>query len=249
MEIPGWLFLSVSFCQIVSMMETAPFSLHEISLPAEKLEDKTFREFFMEAMAGKIAAYKEMYGHNVLAFDRSDLFSRHFLVCRNSKAGPVPVSGFQVFESETSDTFGAVLPGLSSSRFSNAIMHEKYIETQLLKAKSEGLSVHWYGGFFKVPGALNRDELILNRALNSSMILGHLKQSKAISFSFVSMKANIYRYYNSLGFELCSFLPPEPISHPNYTSELKLIRFEEFKEGSFQEFEFNRQVWENRIHW
>ena len=228
---------------------TFPFSLHEISLPAEKLDDKDFRDFFMDAMAGKIAAYKEMYGNMVLAFDRSDLFSRHFLVCRDTEAGPLPVSGFQVFESETSESFGATLPGLSTSRYSNAISHEQYIESQLLKAKSEGKSVHWYGGFFKVPGSLTREELILNRSLNSSMIIGHLKQSAAISFSYVSMKANIHRYYNSLGFEFCTFLPPEHVTHPNYDSELKLIRFEGFRDETIQEFESFRKFWDERKQW
>lgn len=228
---------------------TFPFSLHEISLPAEKLDDKSFRDFFMDAMAGKIAAYKEMYGNTVLAFDRSDLFSRHFLVCRNSESGSIPVSGFQVFESETSDLYDAILPGLSTSRFSNAVSHEQYIESQLEKAKNEGMSIHWYGGFFKVPGSLSREELILNRSLNSSMIIGHLKQSRAISFSYVSMKANIYRYYNMLGFELCTFLPPDPVSHPNYSSDLKLIRFQGYKDETVQEFETFRNFWDQRKRW
>jgi hypothetical protein len=200
-------------------------------------------------MAGKIAAYKEMYGNTVMAFDRSDLFSRHFLVCRNSETGPVPISGFQVFESETNESHGAILPGLSTSRYSNAVSHEQYIESQLLKAKSEGKSVHWYGGFFKVPGSLSREELILNRSLNSSMIIGHLRQTAAISFSYVSMKANIYRYYNSLGFEFCTFLPPEPVTHPNYASDLKLIRFEGFRDETVQEFESNRKFWDERHLW
>lgn len=228
---------------------TFPFSLHEISLPAEKLENKEFRDFFMDAMAGKIAAYKEMYGKTVMAFDRSDLFSRHFLVCRNTENGPIPVSGFQVFESETSDSHGAVLPGLATSRYSNANSHEHYIESQVQLAKSEGMSIHWYGGFFKVPGSLSREELIVNRSLNSLMIIGHLTQSRAISFSYVSMKANIYRYYNSLGFELCTFLPPEPVSHPNYSSDLKLIRFEGFQKETIQESESIRKFWNERKQW
>ena len=231
------------------MMEPAPFSLHEISLPAERMENRMFRHFFMDAMAGKIAAYQELYGNRVVAFDRTDLLSRHFLVCRNSENGPVPVSGFQVFELETSELYGALLPGLSISRHSKAMEHERYVETQMEKAVQEGKSIHWYGGFFRVPDTLNREELILSRSLNSAMIVGHLKQSNAFSFSFTSLKANIYRYYNSLGFELCDFLPSVPISHPNYPSELKLIRFDGFKHDTVQEFESHRNLWENRIQW
>jgi len=52
------------------------------------------------------------------------------------------------------------------------------------------------------------------------MITGHLKQSNALSFSFTSLAANIYRYYNRPGFELCDFLPAEPVSHPLYPSDL-----------------------------
>lgn len=225
------------------------FSLHEISLPAEKLEDKEFRHFFMDAMAGKIASYQEMYGNRVVAFDRTDLLSRHFLVCRNTETRQVPVSGFQVFEMETREKYEALLPGLSISQYSKAIQHERYIKSQIKKSKSEGRTIHWYGGFFRVPGTLNREELKLSRSLNSTMIIGHIKQSTALAFSFTSLKANIYKYYHSLGFTLCDFLPAEPLTHPNYPSDLKLIRFDGFKEDSMTEFEGLQNFWEARKQW
>lgn len=229
----------------------ADFRVVTIPSPYDSWANPEVQQLFCKTVAMRLKGYGSEYGAGVFPLDGADFIGAHYIICRDTKSGLVPLMGFRSTTWESSRRHGMTFGGLGLVRAAGAIKHAEALEKILKHCDSHSIPIAYIASWTMDP-AVRKDPALnglLKELFMAVSVLSHQETGTRI-IGGCTMRFKVDRWFARWGF--VPFDGPDgelsPVDVPFLLGEpVRMMYLKRFTPEILQEAEKWRSVWAGRI--
>ena len=224
-----------------------------IDCPYDTIASKITQDLLIKTMALKISGYRQDYEYGVLPVDTSDLIAAHQLVCKKTKEGLIPLTGYKSTTLQRSKIHGLTFPGLGLVRSANAPLHERAVEKIMADCEGRGASLAYTSSWTMdktIPKSNRELRTVLRELFETMYVRYHLEYGIDEILVGGTLRFKTEVLFNFWGHHPLK-LEDHELSHinvPNLLGEpVVVMHLKNFSNEAIEKVEKWRSMWDQRV--